>query len=200
MATASAAALGHPSLSLSLPFPQATGSPFALTTLTDPHRAGAPRTEPRRGLGAADGAVPDGTTVADDGVPGVANLDPDLRAALRGAAEQAAVDGVRLLVNSGWRSRDYQAGLLRDAIATYGSGAEAARWVADPDTSAHVSGDAVDVGPAAAATWLADHGGAYGLCRTYANEPWHFELRTDASEGGCPSSYADAAHDPRSRR
>ena len=29
----------------------------------------------------------------------------------------------------------------------YGSEAEAARWVATPDTSAHVSGDAVDIGP-----------------------------------------------------
>ena len=31
---------------------------------------------------------------------------------------------------------------------------EAARWVATPNTSAHVSGDAVDIGPSGAAAWL----------------------------------------------
>ena len=41
------------------------------------------RSEHRGGLGEADGAVPDGTTVFDDEVPGVANLDSDLLGALR---------------------------------------------------------------------------------------------------------------------
>ena len=63
----------------------------------------------------------------------------------------------------------------------YGSEAEAARWVATPDTSAHVSGDAVDIGPSAAAAWLSEHGAAYGLCQIYGNEPWHYELRPDAA-------------------
>jgi LAS superfamily LD-carboxypeptidase LdcB len=72
--------------------------------------------------------------------------------------------------------------------------------VATPDTSAHVSGDAVDIGPNRAAAWLSEHGAAYGLCQIYANEPWHYELRTDAADRGCPPMYADAAHDPRSRR
>ena len=44
--------------------------------------------------------------------------------------------------------------LLDEAISKYGSEAEAARWVATPNTSAHVSGDAVDVGPSDAAAWL----------------------------------------------
>ena len=55
-------------------------------------------------LGEADGAVPDGTTVFDDGVPGVAKLDPDLLGALRRAATDAAGDGVQFYVDSGWRS------------------------------------------------------------------------------------------------
>ena len=105
-------------------------------------------------LGEADGAVPDGTTVFDDGVPGVANLDPGLLGALRRAATDAATVGVAFGVDSGWRSEAYQQQLLDDAISKYGSEQEAARWVATPDTSAHVSGDAVDVGPSDAAAWL----------------------------------------------
>lgn len=104
-----------------------------------------------RALGEADGAVPDGTTVFDDDVPGVARLDPHLLSALRRAAGDAAADGVTFVVDSGWRSRDYQERLLQEAVVKYGSEEEAARWVATPDTSAHVSGDAVDIGPADAA-------------------------------------------------
>lgn len=150
-------------------------------------------------LGEADGAVPDGTTVFDDGVPGVANLKADLLSALRHAATNAASDGVELQVDSGWRSSRYQQQLLREAVSKYGSPEEAARWVATPETSAHVSGDAVDVGPSNASTWLAEHGVAYGLCRVYGNEPWHFELRPQASAQGCPPVYADPSHDPRLR-
>ena len=77
--------------------------------------------------------------------------------------------------------------------------AEAARWVATPQTSAHVSGDAVDLGPPEAAAWLSGHGAAYGLCRIYDNEPWHFELRPGAEAQGCPPTYPDPTHDPRMR-
>jgi len=155
--------------------------------------------EPPRALGEADGAVPAGTTVFDDDVPGVAKLDPALLGALREAAGAAAGDGVELVVDSGWRSPRYQEQLLRGAISKYGSEREAARWVATPTTSAHVSGDAVDIGPAAAA-WLSAHGAAYGLCRIYGNEPWHYELRPDAIDHGCSPVYADATQDPRMQR
>ena len=149
-------------------------------------------------LGAADGAIPDDTTVFDDGVPGVARLDPALLSALRTAATDAASDGVAFVVDSGWRSAGYQEHLLQEAVAEHGSAEEAARWVARPTTSAHVQGDAVDLARAAAA-WLAAHGAAYGLCPVYGNEPWHYELRPGAVEDGCPGMYADAAHDPRMR-
>jgi hypothetical protein len=156
-----------------------------------------PRSEPRGALGEADGAVPDGTTVFADEVRGVANLDPDLLDALRRAATDAADDGVELLVDSGWRSPRYQEHLLREAVSKHGSEEEAARWVATPTTSAHVSGDAVDIGPSEAAAWLSEHGAWYGLCRIYGNEPWHYELRPEAIDQGCPPAYADPTHDPR---
>jgi LAS superfamily LD-carboxypeptidase LdcB len=151
----------------------------------------------RGGLGEADGAVPDGTTVFDDEVPGVANLDPALLGALRRAATHAARDRVKFYVDSGWRSPTYQEQLLREAISKYGSEKEAARWVATPKTSPHVSGDAVDIGHAAATAWLSRHGATYGLCQIYRNEPWHYELRPQAVDHGCPRMYADPTQDPR---
>jgi D-alanyl-D-alanine carboxypeptidase len=159
-----------------------------------------PRPERRPALGEEDGLVPDGTTVFDDGTPAVANLEPALIGALAQAAGAAASDGIEILIESGWRSAAYQRQLLREAVANYGSEAEAARWVATPATSAHVSGEAVDVGRADATAWLSEHGSAFGLCQVYANEPWHFELRPDAVDHGCPPLYPTAAHDPRLRR
>jgi D-alanyl-D-alanine carboxypeptidase len=158
--------------------------------------AGLP-SEHRGALGEADGAVPDGTTVFDDEIPGVANLDPDLLGALRQAATDAADYGVEFFVDSGWRSPEYQDQLLREAIAKYGSQEEAARWVATADTSPHVSGDAIDIGPSGATAWLSAHGAKYGLCPIYGNEPWHYELRPEAIDHGCPAMYADPTQDPR---
>ena len=155
------------------------------------------RSEHRGARGEADGALPDGTTVFDDETPGVANLDPALLGALRRAATDAADDGVGLVVDSGWRSPHYQEQLLHDAVSKYGSEEEAARWVATPNTSAHVSGDAVDIGPPDATAWLSEHGAEYGLCQIYGNEPWHHELRPEAIAHGCPPTYADPTHDPR---
>jgi D-alanyl-D-alanine carboxypeptidase len=186
------AALGSKSLvssSLTVPSPSSAATPVDRS-----------RNEQRDALGEAGGAVPDGTTVFDDEVPGVAKLDPGLLGALRRAATDAADDGVEFVVDSGWRSPAYQEQLLREAVSKYGSEEEAARWVATPTTSAHVSGRAVDIGPSDAAAWLSGHGAAYGLCQIYGNEPWHYELRPEAVDHGCPAMYADPTHDPRMQR
>jgi zinc D-Ala-D-Ala carboxypeptidase len=172
--------------------PPAASSPSTAAPPVDRRRS-----ERRGALGEADGAVPDGTTVFDDEVPGVANVDPALRGALRRAATDAAGDGVELYVDSGWRSPAYQEELLREAISKYGSEEEATRWVATPNTSAHVSGDALDIGPSGAAAWLSEHGAEYGLCQIYGNERWHYERRPEAIDHGCPAMYADPTHDPR---
>ena len=156
--------------------------------------------ERRGALGEAEGAVLRSATVFDDEVPGVANLDPALLGALRQAATDAADDGVEFIVDSGWRSSEYQERLLDEAISKYGSAEKAARWVATPDTSAHVSGDAVDIGPSDATAWLSEHGSDYGLCQIYGNERWHYELRPEAIDQGCPPMYADPARDPRLQR
>jgi zinc D-Ala-D-Ala carboxypeptidase len=185
------------SSSSTAPSPSTAASPIDVPRGEHPRSLGQARSEHGGALGEAGGAVPDRTTVFDDAIPGVAKLDPALLGALRQAATDAAGDGVDFYVDSGWRSPEYQERLLRDAISKYGSEAEATRWVATPNTSAHVSGDAVDIGPAAATAWLAAHGAAYGLCRIYGNEPWHYELRPEAIAHGCPPMYADPTHDPR---
>jgi LAS superfamily LD-carboxypeptidase LdcB len=135
--------------------------------------------------------------VFDSQYPGIANLNPDFLQLLRDAATAAKKNGIAFYVSSGWRSPADQEQLLRDAIATYGSEAEAARWVAPPDKSLHVSGDAVDLDGSEAQVWLTENGVGYGLCQIYENEPWHYELRSEAKHQGCPIMYADATHDPR---
>ncbi|MFZ2529238.1 MAG: M15 family metallopeptidase [Rhodococcus sp. (in: high G+C Gram-positive bacteria)] len=126
----------------------------------------------------------------DEGHPAIANLDRDLRDALQRATDDASVDGVHLMVNSGWRSTEYQKSLLDDAVRTYGSLDEARRWVDTPERSTHVTGHAVDVGPTDASSWLSQHGAVYGLCQTYSNEMWHFELAVTPGMD-CPAAAAD---------
>ena len=144
-----------------------------------------------------DGILPDGVTVFDGAYPGITRLSPDLLDALRRAAEDAGRQGIVIHVNSGWRSPEYQDQLLRQAVSQYGSEAEAARWVATAATSAHVAGEAVDIGSFDAVAWMSEHGDGYGLCQTYGNESWHFELRREAVGGGCPAPYTDPTEDPR---
>jgi zinc D-Ala-D-Ala carboxypeptidase len=196
-----AAALGYQSLASSS-WPSTVASPTDVLRgehrdLRRGHRG--PRGEHRGAPHEPGTAVPAGTTVFDDADPGVSNLDPDLLGALSQAATEAAHDGVELSIDSGWRSPEHQEQLLDEAVSEYGSEEEAARWVATPDTSAHVSGEAVDIGPSDATAWLSEHGAEYGLCQIYGNEPWHYELRADAVDHGCPPMYPDPTHDPRMR-
>lgn len=174
-------------------------APNAISASTFTTPAGPVSTVQERGEAAADGRI----TAADgqiesgsalslyDGSPAVAGLDGALLDAVRTAAAAAVEDGVDLRVNSGWRSPELQQLLLDEAVGTYGSAQEAARWVATPETSEHVSGDAIDIGPWQSAEWLGRNGAAFGLCQVYENEPWHFELRPEASTDGCPRMYRD---------
>ncbi|WP_082156365.1 M15 family metallopeptidase [Cellulomonas sp. A375-1] len=102
-------------------------------------------------------------------------LDPTLARRLARAQAAAEADGVVLTLTSGKRTAEEQEGLVAAAIKRYGSKREASRWVLPPESSAHVQGLAVDVGPTEGALWLGEHGLDFGLCRTYANEVWHFE-------------------------
>ena len=146
------------------------------------------------GAGArADGDLHGRTVeVTDAGEPAVANLDPALRTALEAATKAASDDDVVVRITSGWRSRAYQRRLFDEAVAERGSREEALRWVKLPDDSAHVSGEAVDVGATDAAYWMSRHGSRFGLCQTYANEIWHYELGVDRG-GACPPPLVDGS-------
>ncbi|WP_210495232.1 M15 family metallopeptidase [Patulibacter sp. SYSU D01012] len=150
-------------------------------------------TTAHHGVGAADGFVPVGASLSpSDDVPAITRLDPALLAAVRRAADDARADGIELRIASGWRSRAYQRRLFDQAVRRYGDRDAARRFVKPPGESSHVVGRAVDIGPTDAAYWTIQHGSAYGLCQTYANEVWHFE-RTVAPGGTCPPPRTDAA-------
>ena len=121
--------------------------------------------------------------------PGVANLDP-------GSARCAAPRRRRMPRTTASSSTSTAAGVPRRTRSSCSARRsrstaqkqKAARWVATPSTSAHVSGDAVDIGPSDATAWLSEHGAAYGLCQIYRNEPWHYELRPDAVDRRLPAA------------
>lgn len=147
-------------------------------------------------IGIADGYIPDGEVLSPFDVdhPAIANLDPALVAAVQDASLDARADRIELVVTSGWRSKRYQQALLDEAIITYGSEDEARKWVNTPDTSTHVTGDGVDIGYTDADYWLIEHGYRYGLCQTYANEIWHFELAAEPG-AACPVPLEHADED-----
>jgi LAS superfamily LD-carboxypeptidase LdcB len=142
--------------------------------------------------GVAGGDVPGGQATLDDDIPAITQLDPALAAAVRQAADAAAADGVDFWITSGWRSPAFQQHLLDQAVQEYGSLEEARRWVNTPEKSTHVTGKAVDIGPASADYWLIQHGAQYGLCQVYENEIWHFELLTEPG-GTCPALVEDSS-------
>ena len=143
-------------------------------------------------VSSADGYSADGHPMAEIAdTPEIANLDRDLRRAVDRATEAAAADGVEVRINSGWRTARYQQALLDQAVEEHGSLREARRWVNTPERSAHVQGRAVDVGQIDAASWMQEHGSDFGLCQTYENESWHYELSTDPG-GTCPAMLRDS--------
>jgi len=124
--------------------------------------------------------------------PVLSQLDPALLTAVQEAARAAEAQGVVLKVTSGWRSKGFQQRLFDDAVVAYGSVEKAAEFVATPEVSKHVTGQAIDIGQAEADRWLIANGRQFGLCQIYANEIWHFELVADAN-GNCPPLRPNAA-------
>ncbi|HVF04346.1 MAG TPA: M15 family metallopeptidase [Frankiaceae bacterium] len=141
------------------------------------------RAQPSPGDAAPDRAP---APVAPAGTGDVTRLTPAVRRSVELAIAAARADGVELRVASGWRSAEHQRRLHAEAVAKYGSAAAARRWVLPPEESAHVRGEAVDVAPPSGADWLARHGVRFGLCRRYANEPWHFERLAGPKGSVCP--------------
>jgi D-alanyl-D-alanine carboxypeptidase len=140
------------------------------------------------------GWLPDGRTLSpfDVSHPIVGWLDPLLLSAIQEAARAAAADGIDMEITSGWRSKGFQQRLFDDGVRTYGSVNAAREFVASPEVSKHVEGQAVDIAPVDADRWLIRNGSKFGLCQIYANEIWHFELAAD-EQGRCPPLKPNAA-------
>lgn len=120
-------------------------------------------------------------------------LDPLLALAYTMAEREAHAAGVPMWINSGYRTPGEQQALWEDGLRTYGTPEEARRWVLPPEESTHVTGRAVDIAPREGAAWLEANGNRWGLCRTFDNEWWHFELVTVPGTA-CPARVPDAAH------
>ncbi|MGH9812022.1 MAG: M15 family metallopeptidase [Candidatus Acidiferrales bacterium] len=133
----------------------------------------------------------------------VVQLAAPAAAAFKAMQKAAASDGVKLVPISGFRARDYQAGLFRRAVRRHGSEERAARWVAPPGYSEHHTGLALDIGDEArrecdvelcfektpAHTWLQKNAARFGFELSFpgresgpAFEPWHWRyIGDDAS-------------------
>jgi D-alanyl-D-alanine carboxypeptidase len=108
----------------------------------------------------------------------------------------ARADGVTLLIVSGFRSFDYQAGLIRQKLEAGQSIETVLRVNAAPGFSQHHSGTAVDIATpgsrplteefehSRAFRWLTDNAADHGFVMTYPRdnpfgfiyEPWHWGL------------------------
>lgn len=145
----------------------------------------------------------DGSILDPTGIPvgsvhsAISGLDAELAAALQAAAARAREEGIELRVTSGWRSPELQRQLLDDAVQRYGSESEARKWVDTPERSTHVTGAAVDIGGLEESLWVGQYGAEFGLCQTFENERWHFELTEIQADGTCPAPpYMSAAERP----
>lgn len=163
-------------------------------SFTPPETPGGSPTVGSAAIDTWSGWLPDGRTFSpfDTTPEPIARLDPLLLKAVQDAAAAAAAENVDIVITSGWRSRGFQQRLFDDGVRQYGSVEAAGEFVAAPDVSRHVVGEAVDIGGDGASAWMIRNGARFGLCQIYANEDWHFELAVDAS-GKCPPLRPNAA-------
>lgn len=144
-------------------------------------------TEPIRvGFGALAVAIPDGETSTAEVVdwlgggltPGPGDysgpftwrqgkpMRPDVATAFDHMATAAVAAGLRLTVNSAWRSSAEQAALF--------AAHPDPKWVARPGQSLHRLGTELDLGPDATYGWLSINAGRFGFIQRYPWEPWHY--------------------------
>ncbi|WP_102157930.1 M15 family metallopeptidase [Zhihengliuella halotolerans] len=139
-------------------------------------------------------------------------LVPEAAAATRDLIEAAASAGHSLAVESGYRSYTRQAELYDSYAARYGE-AYASRISAEPGTSEHQLGLAVDLGLTSglcslqacfgdteAGQWIAEHAGDHGFIirypegsedvTGYSYEPWHLRYVGEATVADFTASKA----------
>jgi D-alanyl-D-alanine carboxypeptidase len=121
-------------------------------------------------------------------------LTPDTAASWREMLAAALGDGVTLMIVSGFRSIEYQAGLIRKKIVAGQEVSEILNVNAAPGFSEHHSGRAIDIAApgsrpltedfetSVAFAWLEENAAKFGFSMSYPREnpqgfiyePWHW--------------------------
>ena len=129
-------------------------------------------------------------------------LEPDAAARWQQMIDAAAQDRVRLLIVSGFRSAEYQAGLIRRKLDAGEAIGDILKVVAAPGFSQHHTGRAVDIATPGsrplseefedsdAFEWLTRNAANHGFSMTYPRdnpygfiyEPWHWALNEGLHE------------------
>jgi Transglycosylase SLT domain/D-alanyl-D-alanine carboxypeptidase len=110
-------------------------------------------------------------------------MRPDVAAAFDRMAAAASVDGLALVVNSGFRSDAEQAALF--------AAHPDPTWVAPPGQSLHRCATELDLGPESAYGWLAANASRFGFVQRYPWEAWHYGF----TAGPAPCSAAGEVGD-----
>lgn len=119
-------------------------------------------------------------------------LECDAATAFMSMARAAELDGIKLKINSAFRSHDeqkvlyerYQRRLTEWQDTPVSERGPKPAIAAPPGYSNHQSGIAVDIdtgGPSYGPIdkWLEANAGQFGFTRTVSSEPWHFEFITN---------------------
>jgi hypothetical protein len=118
--------------------------------------------------GSAEGGGYSGPLAYRQGKP----MRPDVAHAFDRMLTTAQLDGLELIVNSGYRSDAEQARLYARHPDP--------RWVAPPGRSLHRYGTELDLGPPAAYVWLSRNAGRFHFVQRYSWEPWHYGYTLNA--------------------
>ena len=131
-----------------------------------------------------------------EGAERPSELHPQVFARFLSAQAAAKAEGIKMTIDSGYRTLERQGYLYKRALKEYKTPEEATKWVLPKDVSRHPWGLALDVNlnhDKSGASWLETNGATFGLCRVYENEWWHFEPLI-APGGICPMLLPDASH------
>jgi len=139
---------------------------------------------------------PLGQTEIIEGTNRPEEINPLVLARFLSAQAAAKAEGIKITIDSGYRTLERQDYLFQRALKEYKTPEEATKWVLPKDVSRHPWGLALDVNlnqDKSGASWLEANGATFGLCRVYENEWWHFEPLI-APGGICPPLLPDASH------
>lgn len=172
----------------------------------------------------ADHPLPEDWQVQPVEVKGGQRVDERILPALQQLFDAARAEGLYPVVASGYRTNEEQRQIMEDKVAAYQregypellARQAAAQWVAQPGTSEHELGLAVDINPDETQgtgrelyDWLLEHAWEYGFIKRYpadkvditgiSNEPWHYRYvgqeaaRAITEQGLCLEEYLEQA-------